>query len=197
MTYISLAFSAIFVSNVLLAQFYGLCPFLGVSKKKSTALSMGGAVLFVITISSIITYFIYVDLLVPNGLEIYSTIIFILVIAASVQFLEMVIKRFSPVIYTALGAYLPLITTNCAVLGVAIDTTHNTSKIGIEGLGLMGVIVYSVSISIGYAMIIYLFSAIREEIDAYPVPSSFKGLGVALLTAFVMAMAFIGFGGMA
>jgi len=190
MEYIALAFSAIFVSNVVLAQFYGLCPFLGVSTKKSSALSMGMAVTFVITLSAMIAWAIDKFILVPNELRYLNTIVFILVIAAFVQLVEMVIKKFSPPIYQALGVYLPLITTNCAVLGVAIDATQKFNYSFTE------TVVYSLAISLGYALIIFLFSAIREEMDAYNIPENYKGISIALISAFIMAMAFMGFGGM-
>ena len=192
----AIAFGAIFVNNVVLKQFYGLCPFLGVSTKKSSAISMGMAVTFVITLSAIISHLIYVNILVPQQLTFLSTIVFILVIASFVQLVEMVIKKFSSTIYSALGVYLPLITTNCAVLGVAIDITKNSStKIGFAEPTLAQVTVYALGISLGYALIIFLFSAIREEMDAYPIKRNWQGIPIALITAFIMAMIFVGFGG--
>jgi electron transport complex protein RnfA len=197
MELIAIAFGAIFVNNVVLQQFYGLCPFLGVSTKKSSALSMGMAVTFVITLSTIIAFLIYDLVLVPNEITYLSTIVFILVIASFVQLVEMFIKKFSAPLYSALGVYLPLITTNCAVLGVAIDTTVNGSKI--FGVGtdvtLLMVTVYALGISIGYSLVIFLFSAIREEMDAYPIKRNWQGIPIALITAFIMAMVFYGFGG--
>lgn len=197
MELIAIAFGAIFVNNVILQQFYGLCPFLGVSTKKSSALSMGMAVTFVITLSTIISYIIYTFILKPNDITYLSTIVFILVIASFVQLVEMFIKRFSSSLYSALGVYLPLITTNCAVLGVAIDTTVNSGKIfgGNENPTLMMVTIYALGISIGYALVIFLFSAIREEMSAYPIKRNWEGIPIALITAFIMAMIFIGFGG--
>ncbi|MBN2604367.1 MAG: electron transport complex subunit RsxA [Bacilli bacterium] len=197
MELIAIAFGAIFVNNVILQQFYGLCPFLGVSTKKSSALSMGMAVTFVITFSTIISYAIYTYILKPNDITYLSTIVFILVIASFVQLVEMFIKRFSSSLYSALGVYLPLITTNCAVLGVAIDTTVNSSKIfgGNENPTLMMVTIYALGISLGYALVIFLFSAIREEMSAYPIKRNWQGIPIALITAFIMAMIFIGFGG--
>lgn len=197
MELIAIAFGAIFVNNVVLQQFYGLCPFLGVSTKKSSALSMGMAVTFVITLSTIIAFLIYDLVLEPNNITYLSTIVFILVIASFVQLVEMFIKKFSAPLYSALGVYLPLITTNCAVLGVAIDTTVNGSKIfgvGVE-ITLPMVTIYALGISIGYALVIFLFSAIREEMDAYPIKRNWQGIPIALITAFIMAMVFIGFGG--
>ncbi len=196
MELIAIAFGAIFVNNVILSQFFGICPFLGVSTKKSSAISMGMAVTFVITLSAMIAHLLYVNVLVPNELEFLSTIIFILVIASFVQLVEMVIKKFSATIYSALGVYLPLITTNCAVLGVAIDITKNAEgKIGIGDPTLMQVTIYALGISIGYALVIFLFSAIREEMDAYPIKRNWQGIPIALITAFIMAMIFLGFGG--
>ncbi len=196
MEYFALAISAIFVNNIILSQFLGMCPFLGVSKEKSSALSMGLAVTLVITLTTTITYFIYKYLLEPNGLTGYSTIIFILVIASAVQLLEMVIKKFLPSVFNSLGVFLPLITTNCAVLGVAIDVSQSASKVGVDGLGFTGVLTYAIATSIGYAVVIFFFAAIREEIESYDVPKSFKGMGAALVSAFIMAMAFMGFTGL-
>jgi electron transport complex protein RnfA len=198
MEYIAIAFGAIFVNNVILQQFYGLCPFLGVSTKKSSALSMGMAVTFVITLSTIIAYIIYNYVLVPYEIEYLSTIVFILVIASFVQLVEMFIKKFSASLYSALGVYLPLITTNCAVLGVAIDITVNSGKIfGTEvDPSILMVTVYALGISLGYGLVIFLFSAIREEMDAYPIKRNWQGIPIALISAFIMAMIFIGFGGM-
>lgn len=196
MELIAIAFGAIFVNNVVLKQFYGLCPFLGVSTKKSSAFSMGMAVTFVITLSTIISHLLYQNVLVPNGIGYLSTIVFILVIASFVQLVEMMIKKFSSAIYSALGVYLPLITTNCAVLGVAIDSTVNSKKIfGISDPTLTQVTIYALGISLGYALVIFLFSAIREEMDAYPIKRNWQGIPIALITAFIMAMIFIGFGG--
>lgn len=196
MELIAIAFGAIFVNNVVLSQFYGLCPFLGVSTKKSSALSMGMAVTFVITLSTMIAYAIYKYVLVENGIEYLSTIVFILVIASFVQVVEMFIKKFSATVYSALGVYLPLITTNCAVLGVAIDTTVNSNKLFDTSTPSFGqVTIYALGISLGYALVIFLFSAIREEMDAYPIKRNWQGIPIALITAFIMAMIFVGFGG--
>lgn len=202
----AIAFGAIFVSNVVLNQFYGLCPFLGVSTKKSSAFSMGMAVTFVITMSTMITYLIYYRLMQPGqltdaGFTRFSTIIFILVIASFVQLVEMFLKKFSPPIYSALGVYLPLITTNCAVLGVAIDVTVNgtgSPKLLMEATAAPTfgeATIYALGISIGYALVIFLFSAIREEMDAYPIKKNWQGIPIALITAFIMAMIFSGFVG--
>ena len=201
MELIAIAFGAIFVNNVVLSQFYGLCPFLGVSTKKSSAISMGMAVTFVITLSTMIAYVLYEFILVKYELEYLSTIVFILVIASFVQIVEMFIKKFSASLYSALGVYLPLITTNCAVLGVAIDVTVNKGNIfpqyGIfTNPTFFMVTVYAIGISLGYAIVIFLFSAIREEMDAYPIKRNWQGIPIALITAFIMAMIFLGFGGM-
>ena len=197
MEYIAIAFGAIFVNNVVLNQFYGLCPFLGVSTKKSSALSMGMAVTFVITLSTMIAYVIYNYVLVEYKIEYLSTIVFILVIASFVQLVEMFIKRFSSSLYSALGVYLPLITTNCAVLGVAIDITVNSEKVfkTTDTPTFLMVTIYALGISLGYALVIFLFSAIREEMDAYPIKRNWQGIPIALITAFIMAMIFYGFGG--
>ena len=201
MELIAIAFGAIFVNNVVLNQFYGLCPFLGVSTKKSSAFSMGMAVTFVITLSTMIAYAIYNYVLIPYEIAYLSTIIFILVIASFVQLVEMVLKKFSPVIYSALGVYLPLITTNCAVLGVAIDVTVNgtgSSKLMMvtgQVPTFMEATIYALGISLGYAVVIFLFSAIREEMDAYPIKKNWQGIPIALITAFIMAMIFSGFAG--
>ena len=198
---IAIAFGAIFVNNVVLNQFYGLCPFLGVSTKKSSALSMGLAVTVVITLSTMIVYTIYHQVLVPNEIEYLSTIVFILVIASFVQLIEMLIKRFSATVYSALGVYLPLITTNCAVLGVALDVTVNgtgsTKILMVSGQipTFFEATIYALGISIGYSLVIFLFSAIREEMDAYPIKRNWQGIPIALITAFIMAMIFVGFGG--
>ncbi len=190
MELIAIAFGAMFVSNVLLSQFYGLCSFLGVSKQKDAALSMGMAITLVITLSAMIAWVLDSYILVPYDIRYLNTIVFILVIAAFVQLIEMIIKRYSPSIYQALGVYLPLITTNCAVLGVAIDATQKFDYT------FMQTTVYAFAISLGYTFVIYLFSAIREEMSAYDIPENYQGLSIALVTAFIMAMAFMGFGGM-
>ncbi len=196
MEYIAIAFGAIFVNNVILKQFYGLCPFLGVSTKKSSALSMGMAVTFVITLSTMIAHLLYTQVLVPNEITYLSTIVFILVIASFVQLVEMIIKKFSATVYSALGVYLPLITTNCAVLGVAIDITVNSqNKLGTAVPTFGQVTIYALGISLGYALVIFLFSAIREEMEAYPIKRNYQGIPIALITAFIMAMIFVGFGG--
>ena len=180
---------AALVNNVVLSQFLGLCPFLGVSKRTETAAGMGAAVLFVITIASAITSLIYTGILEKLGLEYLQTIVFILVIAALVQLVEMVLKKKMPSLYNSLGVYLPLITTNCAVLGVALKNVQN-------GYGLVESVVYGVGISIGFFIAIVIMAGIRERIEFNEIPQSFKGMPIVLVTAGLMAIAFIGFSGL-
>ena len=186
---IIIAIGSALVSNVVLSQFLGLCPFLGVSKQVKTAASMGGAVIFVITIASAVASLIYDFVLVPLHLEYLQTIVFILVIAALVQLVEMVLKKKMPSLYNSLGVYLPLITTNCAVLGVALKNVQN-------GYGLVESIVYGIGISIGFFIAIVIMAGIRERIEFNEIPKSFKGMPIVLVTAGLMAIAFIGFSGL-
>lgn len=181
--------SAALVNNVVLSQFLGLCPFLGVSKKTSTAAGMGGAVTFVITIASAVTSLIYNFILVKTGLEYLQTIVFILVIACLVQLVEMFLKKMSPVLYKALGVYLPLITTNCAVLGVAIINVQNE-------YGLVQSVVNGLGTAIGFTVAIIIMASIREKIEYNDVSESFKGSPIVLITAGLMAIAFFGFKGL-
>ena len=190
--------SAIFVNNILLSQFLGICPFLGVSNKLSTATGMSGAVCFVITLATIVTYLINKYLLLPFGLEFLQTIAFLLVIAALVQIVEIVLKKISPSLYQALGIFLPLITTNCAVLGVAITVvTKEFSYGGAEAhlLNLGEAVVYALATSVGYGIAMILFAGLREHLAGNQVPQAFKGLPIALITVGIMAMAFLGFSG--
>ena len=190
--------SAIFVNNILLSQFLGICPFLGVSNKLSTATGMSGAVCFVITLATIVTYLINKYLLLPFGLEFLQTIAFILVIAALVQIVEIVLKKISPSLYQALGIFLPLITTNCAVLGVAITVvTKEFAYGGAEPhlLNLVEATVYALATSVGYGIAMILFAGLREHLAGNQVPQAFKGLPIALITVGIMAMAFLGFSG--
>ena len=190
--------SAIFVNNILLSQFLGICPFLGVSNKLSTATGMSGAVCFVITLATIVTYLINKYLLLPFGLEFLQTIAFILVIAALVQIVEIVLKKISPSLYQALGIFLPLITTNCAVLGVAITVvTKEFTYGGAEAhlLNLGEATVYALATSVGYGIAMILFAGLREHLAGNQVPQAFKGLPIALITVGIMAMAFLGFSG--
>ena len=190
--------SAIFVNNILLAQFLGICPFLGVSSKLSTAAGMSGAVCFVITLSTVVTYLLNQFVLVPLGLQFLQTIAFILVIAALVQMVEIVLKKISPSLYKALGIFLPLITTNCAVLGVAITVVSKEFSFGGADphlLGLGEATLYAFETSLGYGLAMILFSGIREHLELSNVPKAFKGLPIALVTVSIMAMAFLGFSG--
>ncbi len=198
MEFFLIIISAIFVNNILLAQFLGICPFLGVSNKLSTATGMSGAVCFVITLATLVTYLVNQYLLVPFGLEFLQTIAFILVIAALVQIVEIVLKKISPSLYQALGIFLPLITTNCAVLGVAITVVTKEFTFGGEAhmLNLGESLVYALATSIGYGIAMILFAGLREHLAMNDVPKAFKGLPIALITVSIMAMAFLGFSGM-
>ena len=180
---------AAFINNVVLSQFLGLCPFLGVSKKMETAAGMGGAVIFVITISSFITGLIYQYLLEPMNVTYLQTIVFILVIAARVQFVEMFLKKASPGLYKALGVYLPLITTNCAVLGVALLNVQNSYSL-LEG------VVNGFATALGFTVSIILMAGIREKTEHNDVLPAFRGSPIVLLTACLMAIAFFGFSGL-
>ncbi len=197
MEYIIIIISAIFVNNILLSQFLGICPFLGVSNKLSTATGMSGAVCFVITLATVVTYLLNQYLLVPFNLEFLQTIAFILVIAALVQMVEIVLKKISPSLYQALGIFLPLITTNCAVLGVAITVVTKEFTFGGEAhmLNLGEAVVYALATSIGYGLAMIIFAGIREHLAMNDVPKSFKGLPIALITAGILALAFLGFSG--
>lgn len=193
---LTIAFSAFLIQNIVLTQFLGLCSFFGVGNKEDSALGMGFAVTFVITLSSIITYALYIFVLEPFNLQFLSTISFILIVSGLVQFVEMVIKRYSPNLYDNLGVYLPLITTNCAVLGVALLNIENIDTKQSAGMNILIMIVFSFFTAFGYSFVIYLFSLIREQIGKSPIHHGLKGLPIALITAFVMAMAFNGFVGM-
>ena len=198
MEYFLIFVSAIFVNNILLAQFLGICPFLGVSNKLSTATGMSGAVCFVITLATVVTYLLNHYLLVPFGLEFLQTISFILVIAALVQMVEIVLKKISPSLYQALGILLPLITTNCAVLGVAITVVTKEFAFGGAAphmLNLGQAVVYAIATSLGYGLAMCLFAGLREHLAGNDVPKAFKGLPIALITVGIMAMAFLGFSG--
>jgi len=186
---IIIALAAALVNNVILSQFLGICPFLGVSKKVDTAIGMGAAVIFVITLSSFITSAIYIFILAKAGMEYLETIVFILVIAALVQFVEMVLKKLLPALYQALGVYLPLITTNCAVLGVAIKNVQN-------GYGLLESTVNGFGAAVGFTIAIVIMAGIREKIEYNDISPSFKGMPIVLVTAGLMAIAFTGFSGL-
>ena len=198
MEYIIIIISAIFVNNILLSQFLGICPFLGVSNKLSTATGMSGAVCFVITLATVVTYLLNKYLLVPFNLEFLQTIAFILVIAALVQMVEIVLKKISPSLYQALGIFLPLITTNCAVLGVAITVVTKEFTFGGEAhmLNLGEATVYALATSLGYGLAMILFAGLREHLALNDVPKAFRGLPIALITVSIMAMAFLGFSGL-
>lgn len=174
------------INNVVLSQFMGLCPFLGVSRQIKTALGMGAAVIFVITVSSAVTAVLYRFVLLRLDMTYLNTIVFIVVIAALVQLVEMVLKKFSPALYTSLGVYLPLITTNCAVLGVALTNVQKDLSIGMSVLNGFGT-------AVGFALSILLLAGIREKTAHNPVPKSFRGMPITLLTAGLMAIAFYGF----
>lgn len=195
MTYILLFISAIFVNNIVLSQFLGICPFLGVSKKLSTALGMGAAVTFVLTLSTIVTYLLQ-KLLVLWDLEYLQTIVFILVIAALVQMIEIILKKVSPALYQALGVFLPLITTNCCILGVAILVANGTNKLplGLDHNLLTGTL-FAFATALGFALALCLFAGIREQLSRNAVPKAMQGTPIALLTAGILAMAFMGFSG--
>ena len=184
-----IAVGSALVNNVVLSQFLGICPFLGVSKKIETAAGMGGAVVFVITIASFITGAIYQFILHPTGFEYLQTIVFILVIAALVQFVEMFLKKVMPPLYNALGVYLPLITTNCAVLGVALNNVQDDYNI-LEG------VVNGFATGVGYLIAIVLLAGIREKMEYNDIPESFKGMPIVLLTSALMSIAFFGFSGL-
>lgn len=181
--------SAVFINNFVLVKFLGLCPFMGVSSKYQSALGMGLATTFVLTLSSILSYFIHTYLLIPLELEYLKTLSFILVIAVTVQVTELILHKTSPLLYQVLGIFLPLITTNCAVLGVALLNIQQQNN-------LVESAVFGFSASVGFTLVLVLFSAIRERIEMADIPESFKGTPIALVTAGIMSIAFMGFGGM-
>ena len=185
---ILLIISAAIVNNVVLSQFLGLCPFLGVSKKVETAGGMGAAVIFVITIASLVTSLIYKFILATVGLTYLQTIVFILVIAALVQFVEMFLKKSMPALYESLGVYLPLITTNCAVLGVALNSVQ-------YGYNILQSVVYGFCISVGFTIAIVILAGIREKMEYNDIPESWQGMPIVMVTAGLMSIAFFGFSG--
>ena len=188
MTYILIFISAVFVNNIVLSQFLGICPFLGVSKKIETAVGMTGAVAFVMTIATIVTFVIQKSILEPFEITFLQTITFILIIAALVQIVEIVLKKISPALYQALGVFLPLITTNCAILGVAILVTQ-------KDMNLLESVVYAISTAIGFGLALIIFAGIREQLSMVKLPKGMEGTAVALVTAGLLAMAFMGFTG--
>ena len=205
MVYFLILISAVFVNNVVLAQFLGICPFLGVSKKVGTAVGMSAAVMFVMALATLVTYLLQQYVLVPLHIGFMQTISFILVIAALVQMVEIVIKKISPPLYQALGIFLPLITTNCVVLGVAIQVVSNEFGFinNVDALGnvshMMNLgqsVVFAVCSALGYGIALILFAGMREQLEMNDVPKSFRGVPIALITAGIMAMAFMGFSGL-
>ena len=189
MEYFIIIISSIFVNNVVLSQFLGICPFLGVSNRVGTSLGMGAAVTFVMAISSIVAYLIQYYVLVPLGIQYMQTIVFILVIAALVQMVEIILKKVSPALYQALGIFLPLITTNCAVLGIAILLVQKEYNLGES-------VVFATATAIGFSLARVLFAGLRERLELEDVPAGMKGMPIALLTASILAMAFMGFSGL-
>ena len=195
MLYFLIFVSAIFVNNIVLSQFLGICPFLGVSKKIDTALGMGAAVTFVLTLATIVTYLLQL-LLVKWGIEFLQTILFILVIAAMVQMIEIVLKKISPSLYQALGVFLPLITTNCCLLGVAILVANGTNKLpGELDHNLFLFSIFAFATALGFTLALILFAGMREQLAMNKVPKAMQGTPIALLTAGLLAMAFMGFSG--
>ena len=185
-TLFAIVIGAIFVNNVVLSQFLGICPFLGVSSKVETSAGMGMAVTFVMALASVVTWALQRFILVPFGIEYMQTIVFILVIAALVQMVEIVLKKVSPALYQALGIFLPLITTNCAVLGVAIIAVQ-------KNFDLLTTVIYSTSIAVGFALALIMFAGIRERLEVEEVPQGMRGVPIALIAAGLLAMAFMGF----
>lgn len=198
MEYFIIIISAVFVNNIVLSQFLGICPFLGVSNKVSTAVGMSAAVCFVIALSTLVTYLIQYYLLIPLGIEFMQTLTFILVIAGLVQMVEIILKKISPSLYKALGIFLPLITTNCTVLGLAIMVVTKEFTFGGEAhmLNLGEAVVYATASAIGFGVAMILFAGIREQLELSAIPKPFKGIPIALITAGILAMAFMGFSGL-
>lgn len=192
MEYILMIIGAILVNNIILVQFLGICPFLGVSSKVNTALGMGIAVVFVMALATLVTSALQKYILVPLEITFLQTIVFILVIAALVQMVEIMLKKLSPSLYKALGVYLPLITTNCAVLGIAIKVTEQPI-IAAHGFSILDSTLYAVAIAIGFTVAIVIFAGIREQLELVEIPKGMKGVPIALITAGILAMAFMGF----
>lgn len=183
MNLISLFITGLLTENVVLSKFLGICPFMGSSNKEKTAFYMGSSVTIVVTISSIMTYLIYHYILVPTNTTYLRTLMFILIIAFMVQLIELLLKRFFPKVHKSLGIYLPLITTNCAVLGITLLNINNN-------FGFVETLVYSISSSLGFTLVIYIFASIRERLEVCDVPKYFKGIPIALITAFIMSLLF-------
>ena len=198
MEYILIIISAVFVNNILLAQFLGVCPFLGVSNKVSTAVGMSGAVCFVMAVATLVTYMVQYYILVPLHIEFMQTITVIVVIASLAQMVEIILKKISPSLYQALGIFLPLITTNCAVLGVAIMVVTKEFTFGGDAhlLNLGQSVVYAIASALGFGLAMTLFAGLREQLELSNVPKAFKGIPIALVTAGILAMAFMGFSGL-
>lgn len=188
MEYLLIFIGAIFVNNIILSQFLGICPFLGVSKKISTALGMGASVAFVLTLSTVVTWLLQTCVLDPLGLQYLQTLAFILVIAALVQMVEILLKKVSPALYQALGIFLPLITTNCAVLGVAILVIQ-------KDFNLLESVVYAFSTALGFALALTVFAGIREQMALANIPKGMRGMAIVLITAGLLSLAFMGFSG--
>lgn len=188
MEYIIIIISAVFVNNIVLIQFLGLCPFIGVSNKVETSVGMTGAVTFVMVIATIVTYLLYQYVLAPLGITFMRTITFILVIASLVQMVEIILKKVSPPLYQALGIFLPLITTNCAVLGVAVLAVQNDYN-------LLESVVFAIANAIGFGIAIVVFSGIREQLELQNVPKAMKGVPISFVVAGLLALAFLGFSG--
>lgn len=189
MEYLIILFSAIFVNNIVLTQFLGICPFLGVSTKISTSAGMGGAVIFVLSLATVVTYLIYHFILVPLDIVFLQTIAYILVIAALVQMVEIILKKVSPALYQALGVYLPLITTNCAILGVAILVIQNE-------FNLVESVVFAAANAVGFTLAIVIFAGLREHLELMDLPKGMKGIPTALIVAGLLSLAFMGFAGL-
>lgn len=188
MEYLLIFISAIFVNNIILSQFLGICPFLGVSKKIDTALGMGAAVAFVMTLATVVTWLVQIYVLNPFGLQYLQTLAFILIIAALVQMVEIILKKVSPALYQALGIFLPLITTNCAVLGVAILVIQ-------KDFDLVQSMVYAFSTAVGFALALTVFAGIREQLDLVRIPKGMQGMAIVMVTAGLLSLAFMGFSG--
>ncbi len=188
MEYVVIIIGAIFVNNIILNQFLGICPFLGVSNKVDTAVGMSAAVMFVMTLATITTYLSKTLLLIPLKIEFMETVTFILIIAALVQMVELILKKVSPPLYQALGVYLPLITTNCAIMGVALLVFK-------KNFSLVESVVFAIATAIGFGLAMVLFAGIREKLELYDIPEAMKGAPIALITAGLLSLAFMGFSG--
>jgi len=198
MEYIIIIISAVFVNNILLSQFLGVCPFLGVSNKVGTAAGMSGAVTFVMAVATLVTYLLQYYVLVPLGIEFMQTVTFIVIIASLVQMVEIILKKISPALYQALGIFLPLITTNCAVLGVAILVVSKEFTFGGDPamLNMPQAVVFAIANALGFGLAMILFAGLREQLELANVPKEFKGTPIALITAGILALSFMGFAGL-